>query len=166
MSATLEQLYVATEQFVRPELLEEYRRYVAQQLLEKQHRKDEQKADEVETYMECGAQKVVGLYSAQAEWVVPGYINLKDEKKWEYWTRWETLYIKNLWTGDVIQVEREGDIEIDSKHCDNLEVEDNEAEDCDDDCDCTHCQRIKVCDECGCQGGCETDCAYLLSTID
>lgn len=38
-----------------------------------------------------------------------------------------------------------------------------EEKDCDDDCDCTHCQRIKVCDECGCQGGCEADCANLAS---
>jgi hypothetical protein len=105
--------------------------------------------------------KVVGLYTAEAEWVVPDYINLKDEKKWEYWARWETLYIKNLCTGDVIQVERKGDIEIDSKHCDNLEVQYNE--DCDDDCDCTHCQRTKVCDECGKQGGCYDDCVYLAS---
>ncbi len=40
-----------------------------------------------------------------------------------------------------------------------------ECEECTDEnrCeDCAHCQRTRVCDSCGCVGGCYENCVYIL----
>ena len=32
--------------------------------------------------------------------------------------------------------------------------------------ECTHCQRTRVCDSCGCVGGCYLNCVYVLQDED
>lgn len=32
--------------------------------------------------------------------------------------------------------------------------------------DCAHCMRTRVCDACGCEGGCFEDCIYIVDAGD
>jgi hypothetical protein len=81
-------------------------------------KQDEEPSEPAENPQETTKQKVAGCYSGDAEWWVPDGIDLHDEETYEHWTRWGTLYIKNLKTNETIHVEMDDGVVFDTKHCD------------------------------------------------
>ena len=90
-------------------------------------KQDEEPSEPVEDSQAHTQQKVAGSYCGDAEWFVPDGIDLHDEETYEHWTRWGTLYIKNLKTNETIEVEMDEGVVFDTKHCD-VEILDKGAD--------------------------------------
>jgi len=90
-------------------------------------KQDEEPSEPVEDSQATTQQKVAGSYWGDAEWWVPDGIDLHDEETYEHWTRWGTLYIKNLKTNETIEVEMDDGVVFDTKHCD-VEILDKDAD--------------------------------------
>jgi len=76
-------------------------------------------------------QRLRGSYTQEYHWKVPKGIDLNDEETYEYFNRWDVLFIKNKKTGVEIQIESfiSGG---DGKRAEQFDVEDGYDSDSDD----------------------------------
>jgi hypothetical protein len=71
-------------------------------------------------------QIVVGCYSTDIKWKVPKGIDLNDKGTYEFWDKYGTLYIRNLKTEVIIEVESYEESAHDHKRADSVCVTDSE----------------------------------------
>ncbi len=72
-------------------------------------------------------QIVFGAYTNEYRWKVPKGIDLLDEETYEYYNRYDTLYIRNKKTGEEVQIE--GQEYADGKRCESWDVQTCDGED-------------------------------------
>lgn len=67
-------------------------------------------------------QKVTGNYTVSFNWIVPAGIDLNDTETYNYWDKWGVLYIKNEKTGEIVEVEKDGEIETCYKYARDIDL--------------------------------------------